>query len=305
MFRKLIICILLLANSLLFFGCGGEPTSKSPDIVAYEEAVAAIQKDPWTAYSAIDKAVNLAQNAKKDDSRTYTLQQMKVYGDYLKKITDKEHALKNHGVHYYLDKYTNPLPKGPRSIGAQKAYELLDRGTFRFYNGNVRRSTTDSPNTEAVILGADNTFNEKEIQPLAEEYWKQVVPKEIHEYTEHTSRGRVSRTYSPIIKLKYAVNAEINAIEQFAKDFNKTSIDVRYIYDDLPGYSNNISGGRGSVPSHYVPPSNSDQMVGGYFRKNGTYVAPYMRSRRDGNPNNNFSHRGNVNPYTGKKGYTK
>ena len=40
--------------------------------------------------------------------------------------------------------------------------------------------------------------------------------------------------------------------------------------------------------------------VRGYYRKDGTYVQPYYRSNPDGNPYNNWSFPGNVNPYTGK-----
>jgi hypothetical protein len=40
--------------------------------------------------------------------------------------------------------------------------------------------------------------------------------------------------------------------------------------------------------------------VRGYFRKDGTYVRPHYRSAPDGNPYNNWSFPGNVNPYTGK-----
>lgn len=40
--------------------------------------------------------------------------------------------------------------------------------------------------------------------------------------------------------------------------------------------------------------------VKGYYRKNGTYVQPHMRSNPDGNPYNNWSFPGNTNPYTGK-----
>ncbi len=40
--------------------------------------------------------------------------------------------------------------------------------------------------------------------------------------------------------------------------------------------------------------------VKGYFRKDGTYVQSYYRSNPDGNPYNNWSFPGNVNPYTGK-----
>ena len=42
--------------------------------------------------------------------------------------------------------------------------------------------------------------------------------------------------------------------------------------------------------------------VHGYFRKNGTYVAPHYRSHPDGNFWNNWSTRGNINPFTGKLG---
>ena len=48
--------------------------------------------------------------------------------------------------------------------------------------------------------------------------------------------------------------------------------------------------------------AHADEYVQGYYRSNGTYVQPYMRSSPDGNPYNNFSARGNVNPYTGQPG---
>ena len=40
--------------------------------------------------------------------------------------------------------------------------------------------------------------------------------------------------------------------------------------------------------------------VSGYYRKDGTYVQPHYRSNPDGNPYNNWSYPGNVDPYTGK-----
>ena len=42
--------------------------------------------------------------------------------------------------------------------------------------------------------------------------------------------------------------------------------------------------------------------VQGYYRSNGTYVAPHMRSAPDGDFGNNWSTSGNINPYTGKEG---
>lgn len=43
-----------------------------------------------------------------------------------------------------------------------------------------------------------------------------------------------------------------------------------------------------------------DVFVSGSLRSDGRYVRPHMQSAPDGNPYNNFSFPGNVNPYTGK-----
>lgn len=52
-----------------------------------------------------------------------------------------------------------------------------------------------------------------------------------------------------------------------------------------------------------LPTTASAQVyVHGYTTSNGTYVAPHYRSSPDSNPYNNYSTRGNVNPYTGKVG---
>jgi len=45
---------------------------------------------------------------------------------------------------------------------------------------------------------------------------------------------------------------------------------------------------------------NAAVRVKGYYRKDGTYVSSHYRSNPDGNPYNNWSYPGNVNPYTGK-----
>ena len=45
---------------------------------------------------------------------------------------------------------------------------------------------------------------------------------------------------------------------------------------------------------------NAQVRVKGYYRKDGAYVRPHVRSNPDGNPYNNWSYPGNVNPYTGK-----
>ena len=45
----------------------------------------------------------------------------------------------------------------------------------------------------------------------------------------------------------------------------------------------------------------ADVSVRGYYKKNGTYVKPHMRSNPDSSFRNNWSTVGNVNPYWEKR----
>ena len=51
--------------------------------------------------------------------------------------------------------------------------------------------------------------------------------------------------------------------------------------------------------------SSSDEHVPGYTRKNGTRVQPYHRTSPNSTQRDNFSTKGNINPYTGKRGTKK
>ena len=42
--------------------------------------------------------------------------------------------------------------------------------------------------------------------------------------------------------------------------------------------------------------------VKGYTKQNGTYVQPYIKSSPNKSKLDNYSTKGNINPYTGKKG---
>ena len=70
-------------------------------------------------------------------------------------------------------------------------------------------------------------------------------------------------------------------------------------------------GGHGHGGSHhssshssrtYLPKSSSDERTSSYTKRNGTHVQSYMHTASDHTRWNNFSTRGNVNPYTGKVG---
>jgi hypothetical protein len=64
-------------------------------------------------------------------------------------------------------------------------------------------------------------------------------------------------------------------------------------------------GGGGHSRSYSSASSHSrsgDVQVKGYTRKNGTYVQPHHRSQPNETKTDNFSTKGNVNPYNGKPG---
>lgn len=46
----------------------------------------------------------------------------------------------------------------------------------------------------------------------------------------------------------------------------------------------------------------ADESVRGYIRKDGTYVAPHMRSSPNSTRIDNYGSQGNFNPYTGERG---
>ena len=62
--------------------------------------------------------------------------------------------------------------------------------------------------------------------------------------------------------------------------------------------------GSGSGGGHhsYRLSSNSEHYVHGYTRSNGTYVSGYHQTNPNGTKSDNWSSKGNVNPYTGKSG---
>jgi len=57
-----------------------------------------------------------------------------------------------------------------------------------------------------------------------------------------------------------------------------------------------------ALPLGYSKGGSGDVYVHGYYRKNGTYVAPYYRSAPNSTKDDNWSTKGNVNPYTGAEG---
>ena len=58
-----------------------------------------------------------------------------------------------------------------------------------------------------------------------------------------------------------------------------------------------------SLTTAFAASAEAATRVRGYIKKSGTYVAPHYKSSRDSSKFNNYSTKGNYNPFTGKKGY--
>jgi hypothetical protein len=61
-------------------------------------------------------------------------------------------------------------------------------------------------------------------------------------------------------------------------------------------------GGSHSSSSHSSTKGTGDHYVHGYTKKDGTVVQGYHATNPNGTRNDNYSTRGNVNPYTGEAG---
>ena len=61
----------------------------------------------------------------------------------------------------------------------------------------------------------------------------------------------------------------------------------------------------GAVSVYYDSQGHKYIFVKGYKKKDGTAVKGYYRSMPDKDKLNNWATKGNINPFTGKKGYEK
>lgn len=52
-------------------------------------------------------------------------------------------------------------------------------------------------------------------------------------------------------------------------------------------------------------PAFAQTVVNGYYRGDGTYVAPHIRSAPNGFQADNYNAQGNINPNTGARGYQR
>lgn len=78
-------------------------------------------------------------------------------------------------------------------------------------------------------------------------------------------------------------------------NFSSSSSHSSVYYRERPESNYNYSTTYSNTNSSHVD-------VSGYYRKDGTYVEPYTRTAPNATIKDNFSFKGNINPYTGKIG---
>ena len=66
--------------------------------------------------------------------------------------------------------------------------------------------------------------------------------------------------------------------------------------------SSAMAKGGGGHSSHTSHASGGSHSVAGHTTKKGSYVAPHHATNPNDTDKDNWSHKGNVNPYTGKRG---
>jgi hypothetical protein len=95
----------------------------------------------------------------------------------------------------------------------------------------------------------------------------------------------------------------------FGSPYNYGYLNPSSVYSSPYGFSpygntgTLLSGPGGSLFNPSFASEPGFQKVSGYTNRYGTYVQPYMRTRSDGNFYNNWSTRGNINPFNGRRGY--
>ncbi|GMK40575.1 hypothetical protein PCCS19_36310 [Paenibacillus sp. CCS19] len=73
-------------------------------------------------------------------------------------------------------------------------------------------------------------------------------------------------------------------------------MDINYFGQDPINHANTLDKAFGNASDHAQQPV----FVDDYFRHDGTHVHGHMRSHPDGNPFNNYTYPGNINPFTGE-----
>lgn len=201
--------------------------------------------------------------------------------------------------------FSKPLPQLPGNLGS------LDlRAIFRSDGATSRRRlrpSADSQNSggKLSLVGLDQgrmSLDDGSVWEMSPTYvadafgWRQydtikLLPTNLEHYPYAALNERTGESV-PVSPSRSNISSGFRWKKLFGfEDKNnqpsmQPSIEMNPVNPFQPNYAN---------PS-VVP-------VRGYFRSNGTFVQPHIRTRANSSKMDNFNSRGNWNPYTGKPGY--
>lgn len=92
---------------------------------------------------------------------------------------------------------------------------------------------------------------------------------------------------------RYKADADLRAEQEYAARQRRSALIMQAGSDFADAFVDERP-----RPAYGTP----DEYVGGYFRQDGNYVDPYMRTTGNGTETDNYGAQGNYNPYTGRKG---
>jgi|GEM_PF-1462580 len=155
----------------------------------------------------------------------------------------------------------------------------------------VDKNTEKSPDEK-------NKSNDHVKSQTAEFLEPLVVPKHINDKPDFSAD-----TYDDDFDFDSTDIDDYSSDTQSERSANSNYLDA----DNSPSYntssySSSQNNYKYSGGSNYS--SGSDVYVAPYVRSNGSYVQGHYRTRANGTTTDNYSHRGNINPYTGKRGYS-
>jgi hypothetical protein len=112
----------------------------------------------------------------------------------------------------------------------------------------------------------------------------------------HPQRTSTKTLHNPELKVDWATSHSTSAAPTGITSYTFSSTPERSITPAIPSTD---------YSRYYDPtyrPAVGHHYVNGYYRRNGTYVKGHYRTNPDNSFYNNWSTKGNVNPYTGKVG---
>jgi hypothetical protein len=284
----------------------------------------------YEEYQAKDKYVDYS--AKAYDTDTYNLKFLKnklvseteILDNYRQKLNlynDSINLMYNTVPDY--NRYIFNLKELKLKIDNQKKIILnfetdlkeLDKYIYKFERDilSIKMYKSDIANVTSVLKSIDSTAKKYNLSLSLIQYVatikglnleKQIQEEEEKEFERLNLIAKTERE----IELEnqqnqtYTENSSNNYVSDYSRYESPKSYDLPTTYYSTPSVQN-ISSYPNSFYSTNTNPNHVQ--VDGYYKSNGTYVEPYVRTAPNSTIDDNFSTSSNLNPYTGSIGTIK